>query len=268
MPDGKREVKILMLHGYTQSGPLFNSKTKALHKLLQKSLSPAPYNLHPTLIFPSGPHNLHPSDIPGYQPPDDGGDDAEDGPTDNWAWFRKEEATGLYRGLEPGMQSLASCIRAHGGIDGVCGFSQGGAMAALVAAALEKPHKAPGSHTPSPTSSSPTSADWSWVEELREANGGKPLDFAIIYSGFWAPVPGLQWLYEPPIETPTLHFIGSLDTVVEEGRSTALIKRCKDPMELTHPGGHYVPVAKQWVMPLAQWLIQRYQHIGGAKESL
>ncbi|KAI0195683.1 serine hydrolase-domain-containing protein [Xylaria flabelliformis] len=254
IPKGKKELKILMLHGYTQSGPLFSAKTKALNKLLIKALSPAPLNLHPTLIFPTGPHRLRPSDIPGYVPPEVPQGDEDD--LDNWSWFRKDEASGQYRGIDDGMRRVASTIQDAGGVDGVIGFSQGGCMAALVAAALEHPHHTPSSSTPSPDSSSET-PDWSWLSALRTANADRPLKFCVVYSGFWAPPQGLQWLYEPAITTPTLHFLGGLDTVVEEKRSQALIERCRDPMVLTHPGGHYVPVARDWVMPLAGWLRQR-----------
>lgn len=122
-------------------------------------------------------------------------------------------------------------------------------MAALVAAALEHPHHTPSSPPPAP---SPL-----WLQDLRAANAGRPLRFAVVYSGFHAPPPDLQWLYDPVIVTPTLHFIGGLDTVVDEARSRALVDRCREPLVLTHPGGHYVPVARDWVMPLAGWLRQR-----------
>ncbi|KAI2634989.1 serine hydrolase FSH [Hypomontagnella submonticulosa] len=259
IPKGKTETKILMLHGYTQSGPLFSSKTKALAKLLTKALGPAPFNLHPTLIYPTAPHRLRPSDIPGYVPPDstDGGEEEEEEESDNWAWFRKDEATGAYRGFAAGMQHIASTIADAGGVDGVCGFSQGGATAALVAAALEHPYR-----SPPPASSSSSSdeegEDWSWVSALRAANKERPLKYCVIYSGFYAPPGALQWLYTPRIATPTLHFLGSLDTVVEDGRSQGLVDRCVDPTVVVHPGGHYVPVAKDWVMVLVGWLRQRY----------
>ncbi|KAI1155435.1 serine hydrolase FSH [Nemania diffusa] len=256
IPKGKTELKILMLHGYTQSGPLFSAKTKALNKLLIKALSPAPLNLHPTLIFPSAPHRLRPSDIPGYVPPEDPSlQRLDEDDLDNWAWFRKDDASGLYRGLEDGMRRVASAIRDAGGVDGVMGFSQGGCMAALVASALEHPHHTPPSSTP-------------WLEDLRAANGDRPLQFCVVYSGFYAPPADLQWLYDPVIATPTLHFLGGLDTVVDERRSQALVDRCREPMVLTHPGGHYVPVARDWVMPLAGWLRQRcVEAADRAKES-
>ncbi|KAI2632950.1 hypothetical protein GGS21DRAFT_491453 [Xylaria nigripes] len=249
IPSDKTELKILMLHGFTQSGPLFSTKTKALSKLLTKALSQPPLNLYPTLIFPSAPHKLHASDIPGYEAPDDASaENEEDVDLDNWAWFRKDEASGTYTGFSAGMASVATAIKGAGGVDGVMGFSQGGCMAALVAAALEQTHHA-----------QPGGEEEVWVRNLRAANDGRPLRFAVVYSGFYASPVDLQWLYNPVIATPTLHFLGGLDTVVEESRSRALVDRCRDPVVLTHPGGHYVPVARDWVMPLIGWLRQRYE---------
>ncbi|KAI1140906.1 serine hydrolase FSH [Hypoxylon sp. FL0543] len=275
IPKGKTETKILMLHGYTQSGPLFSSKTKALSKLLAKALSPPPFNLHPTLVYPTAPHRLRPSDIPGYVPAETSNDQDEDEDEgDSWAWFRKDEATGSYRGLEAGMRAIARAIADAGGVDGVCGFSQGGATAALVASALERPYRTPpppssAVASPSPSDADAKEADWSWVDALRAANDHQPLKYCVVYSGFYAPPEALRWLYEPKIATPTLHFLGSLDTVVEESRSRGLVDRCQDPTVVVHPGGHYVPVAKDWVMVLVGWLRQRYEDSGAAnKEAL
>ncbi|KAG9259019.1 dihydrofolate reductase [Emericellopsis atlantica] len=251
VPKGKTEVKILMIHGtsvpmpeintarYTQSGALFRAKTRALEKLLAKVLSPV--SLHPTLIYPTGPNRLLPRDIPGFVPKEDGDDDEQG---DSWAWFRKDEASGQYRLFDKGMDTIATAIRESGGVDGVVGFSQGGFMAGAVASALEE------------TRAPPEGPDGDWARKLREANGGKGLKFAVPYSGFFAPVESLQWLYEPKIKTPTLHYLGSLDTVVEESRSMGLVDRCEQPVVITHPGGHHVPVSKEWVMPLAGFIKQ------------
>lgn len=226
-------------------------------------------------------------DIPGYQQPPSGNeaDEAEgegEDTSDAWAWWRRDEATGQYRLVREGMTALAACVRDAGGVDGVVGFSQGGALAAMLASALE--------HVPTTSSSPddddekggqkqhtmtrqrrPTTApaaaqdqqqhdDDDWLQPLRDANGGRPLKFAVVYSGFFAPdAAGLSWLYEPKVRTPTLHFIGSLDTVVEEDRSRGLVARCEDPVVVVHPGGHYVPVSKEWVNPLVgfvrQWCV-------------
>lgn len=245
--------------GYTQSGPLFRSKTRALEKMLAKSLNP--FHLHPTLIYPTAPNRLSPADIPGYQSStSEAADEESPETTDAWAWFRKDEASGSYRLLDEGMSHLAQCIRddAGGHVDGVIGFSQGGFVASLLAAVLEPDRKLPES----------AAASDSWATKLREANGGRALKFAVVYSGFYAPQADLAWLYEPgKISTPTLHFIGSLDTVVEEGRSRGLVARCEEPVVVVHPGGHYVPVSKEWVNPLVGFVRKFGGEDGDADES-
>ncbi|KAL8351265.1 hypothetical protein RB598_006172 [Gaeumannomyces tritici] len=241
----KKEIKILMLHGFTQSGALFHAKTRALEKLLVKTL--APWNLLPTLHYPTGPNRLLASDMPGFS-----GDGADDDPRaqDSWAWFRRDDASGSYRLLPEGMRAVAAAVRAAGGgVDGVLGFSQGGVVAAMVAGALEPDRAVPDTDD--------DKNDWGWVRELREANAGRPLRFAVVYSGFLATPPELAWLTEPPLATPTLHFIGSLDTVVDESRSRALVARCRDPVVVEHPGAHYVPISKEWAMPLLGFVKKR-----------
>ncbi|KAF6794981.1 dihydrofolate reductase [Colletotrichum sojae] len=233
--NAKKEIKILMLHGFTQSGNLFRFKTRALEKLMAKSL--APFNILPVLTYPTGPNRLSPRDVPGYEQENAEADDSAE--LDAWSWWRKDDPSGSYRHLDLGVRAAAAAIREAGGdVDGVLGFSQGGAFAALLTAMLELPHReVPEDFKP-------------WVEELREANGGKPLRFAVVYSGFFATPEELKWAYEPKIRTPSLHMIGSLDTVVEESRSQGLVERFEDPTVVVHPGGHYVPIAKQWAMPL------------------
>lgn len=241
----------------------------------------APLNLVPNMIYPTAPNRLRASDIPGFgsssssnaQEPDDGqiitdaelAREKEEQAIDSWAWFRKDDVGGGYRFFGEGMGSLAGDIqkalepepetqgdgeaadkekgvergeKSHEAvIDGVIGFSQGGAMAALLASAMELGRDVPAEHQ-------------DWVNKVREANKGQPLKFAVSYSGFFATPQDLGWLYEPKVRTPTLHFLGSLDVVVEENRVRGLIERCEDPHVVVHPGGHYVPVSKEWVMPL------------------
>jgi predicted esterase len=144
------------------------------------------------------------------------------------------------------MTRIASAVAEHSSSDdpiaGVVGFSQGGSMAGMLAAAME------------PGRAVPEGKEWGWVEAVRKANKGRALGFAVVYSGFYAPPEELRWLYEPKVGTPTLHFIGSLDTVVDESRSRGLVARCEDPVVVVHPGGHHVPVSKEWVMPLVGFI--------------
>lgn len=185
--------------------------------------------------------------MPFYEPPADGADDFV---PETWAWWRRNDATGRYTGIDQGMAALAGAIREAGGIDGVIGFSQGGCAASLVAAALEADSRP----LPRPDVEEDTQA---WAQALRDANGGRALQFSVVYSGFKALDPDLAWLFAPKISTPTLHVLGSLDTAVDETRSQALIHVCEDPLVVTHPGGHHVPVSKEWVMPLAGFIKQQ-----------
>ena len=203
------------------------------------------------MVYPTGPNRLSPRDIPGYEARGGSQEGGEENELDAWAWYRRDEVGKEYRFLEQGMERVAEAMRrgdgeggeeaAGGVIDGVMGFSQGGCMAGMLTSALE-----PGRE--------PTDGHERWVRAVREANGGRPFKFAVIYSGFWATPTDLGWLYDPKIRTPTLHYLGSLDTVVDETRSQGLVERCEAPLVLTHPGGHYVPVTKEWAMPLAGFI--------------
>ncbi|KAG6012840.1 hypothetical protein E4U54_007274 [Claviceps lovelessii] len=257
----KQNIKILMLHGFTQSGPLFHAKTRALEKLLTKVLSPL--SLTPQLIYPTAPNRLVLQDIPGYVPSgEDHVHDHDDNyQPDTWAWWRRDDASGTYTLLEEGMTTIAHAIAEADGIDGICGFSQGAAAAGLVAAALEPTRAVPSPAREEDEGDKEAAAAARWVRRLREANRGRAVKFAVSYSGFWAPVASLQFLYEPRIQTPMLHYVGSLDTVVEEGRSRALVDRCVSAMTVVHPGGHHVPVSKEWVMPLAGFIKQHVQEV-------
>lgn len=157
------------------------------------------------------------------------------------------------------MARVADAIRDAGGVDGIMGFSQGGAMAAMVAAALEPERVVPSSSSSS-SSEKPADDDEppaeQWVRALRDANGHRPLRFAVIYSGFYARDDALAaWLYAGGLATPSLHVIGGLDTVVDEARSAGLVERCgPTARRIVHPGGHYVPVGKEWTMAVVGFL--------------
>jgi hypothetical protein len=83
----------------------------------------------------------------------------------------------------------------------------------------------------------------SWVD--LPALHPEGLKFAVMYSGFATPNVLYKSFYQPKINCETLHFIGSLDSVVEENRSLALANGCEDGKVIHHPGGHFVPVGKE-----------------------
>ncbi|EUC34963.1 hypothetical protein COCCADRAFT_92016 [Bipolaris zeicola 26-R-13] len=247
-PPPNRPIKILMLHGYTQSGPLFQAKTGALRKTLNKAF---PKGIE--LVYPTGPIRLTPADfslITGAVTERTSAPDADE-ELDAWAWWRKpntNDGTYFFDGLDEGFAHIASILKEQGPFDGVIGFSQGAAATAMVASLLEPKRKeafdaqqAAGTGIPFPLSF--------------EGNIHPPLKFAVSYSGFAAippPSPSQDTkaasryiaFYEPEIETPILHFLGTQDVVIEEARSLALVERCKrkeDKYVVYHPGGHFLP---------------------------
>jgi predicted esterase len=257
-PPASTPLKILMLHGYTQSGPLFRAKTRALEKSLAKAFPGGC-----TLIYATAPHKLLPAEMPRWdvlQPYASAITNAErareqaealqDEP-DAWAWWRRkgDAEPYSYDGLEEGFAAVAKIIQRNGPVDGVMGFSQGAAMAAMVAAALEGERR---------------TETWGAFVEQAKKDGVPgvfeypksflkgdgtfiqgPLKFAVAYSGFPSPNRAYGMFYNPKITTPMLHFIGSLDTVVEEKRSLSLADSCEVKRVIYHPGGHFVPASQK-----------------------
>ncbi|KAL4884708.1 serine hydrolase FSH [Aspergillus karnatakaensis] len=239
-------LKLLMLHGYTQSGPLFHAKSRALVKHITKA-----FPLHEiSAIYPTGPLRLNPADIPGYTPQEGSGstDAAEETETESYGWYRRSNTADppLYVGLEDGLDAIAKVLGEEGPFDGVIGFSQGAAMAAMVVSLLEEKRQeafklfsAAGEGFKYPASF--------------EALNHPALKFALCYSGFRSPGERYKAFYEsPPIQTPILHVLGSLDAVVDEGRSRTLIEACAGDPEgegkvVWHPGGHFLPSQRPYL---------------------
>lgn len=96
-------VRILMLHGFTQSGDLFHHKTRALEKVLQKAL---PEGCE--LVYPTAPNRLKPSDLPGALETGDVKGEEEEG--DYWAWARWNEGMDEYIGLEETWKALSEVL--------------------------------------------------------------------------------------------------------------------------------------------------------------
>ncbi|KAJ5114732.1 Dihydrofolate reductase [Penicillium alfredii] len=240
----RKPLKLLMLHGYTQSGPLFHAKSRALIKHIQKAF---PHH-EVAAIYPTGPRRLNPSDIPGYEPSTDTHEQADAIEAYGW-WQRSNTADPpLYQGLDDGLAAVAHVLADEGPFDGVIGFSQGAALAAMVAALLEGEGGGSGAGAGTAAPGVPFPSSFSPAALLHP-----PLKFALCYSGFRAPGARYRAFYEdPPIQTPVLHVLGSLDAVVEEARSRSLIDACvgdpeKDGRVVWHPGGHFLPSQRPYL---------------------
>ncbi|KAK4555205.1 hypothetical protein LTR86_007501 [Recurvomyces mirabilis] len=273
-----RKLRILMLHGFTQSGHLFEIKTKALKKSLEKHFPPAPKPGHLKqypggleLVYPTAPIRLDPTDIPGQDassfdgPGRNDGSRADNDGIEAYGWWRRkgDGEPYTYEGMERGFERIAEVLKEKGPFQGVLGFSQGGAAAGMVASLLETQRR-PAFEAAQAKGGMryPDSfvQDSGFIEETIHP----PMKFAISYSGFGASTNDLyQAFYEPKIETPMLHVLGTVDTVVSEERSLRLVDSCLEgrgkqggvQRVVYHPGGHFLPSSgKQYVAALVAFV--------------
>lgn len=290
-----KKLRLLMLHGFTQSGPNFDLKTKALQKALIKHFPAAPkpgflpeYPGGVEFIFPTGPVQLAASDIPGYDVSGrEGGDaDGDDAAAkaakavDAYGWWRRrgEGEPWEYEGLERALDELAELLRKDGPFAGVVGFSQGATMASILAGMLEV-------ERPAAFTAAEAKGSMKFPESFLKEPGSAelihaPFQFGVLYSGFAASAhPLYQAFYTPRLATPMCHFIGSVDTVVSEERSLQLVEVCAGgkggegggvPRLVYHPGGHFVPSAnKQCTAALVAFIREAVQGaVGGGKKAV
>ncbi|KAL4783038.1 dihydrofolate reductase [Aspergillus varians] len=248
-------LKLLMLHGYTQSGPLFHAKSRALVKHITKA-----FPLHEiSAIYPTAPIRLNPADIPGYTPAEGPGSGADDTEIESFGWYTRSSTAKppLCVGLEDGLDVVAKVLSEEGPFDGVIGFSQGAAMAAMVASLLEGTERRE-AFTQFATSPSGVEG-FAYPASFAELNH-PAMKFALCYSGYRSTGDRYRAFYEsPPIQTPILHVLGSLDAVVEEASSRSLIEACVGDPEgegkvVWHPGGHFLPSQRPYLDAAVRFL--------------
>jgi dihydrofolate reductase len=242
--NNKPPLKILMLHGFTQSGSLFRAKTGALTKAIAKA-----FPLHSvSFSYPTGPLRLNPFDVPGYTSSNNS-DDKED-ETEMYGWWRRPATDPpTYKGIDDGLASVASLLKEEGPYDGVVGFSQGACLTFMVASLLEDNRK---ESFDAATKQNGVEFPKSFLPE--NTGNHPPLKFAIVYSGFKVADPRWGALYDVqrPVTTPVLHVMGTLDALVIEAKSRGIIEACAGDPEregkvVFHPGGHFVPSQKVYL---------------------
>ncbi|KAJ5728610.1 uncharacterized protein N7483_003118 [Penicillium malachiteum] len=229
-------MKILMLHGSRQSGELFSAKLQALEKLLKRAFGSGSNQPGAELIYPTAPFSL------AYESPSDTSKVRNQ--HGSWTWFQSESLDESFPGLDASLTLIASILRDSGPFDGIVGFSQGGALAAMVASLLEENRSEAFARL-----SSEGEGGIPYPDCFAQLNH-PPLKFVVCISGYAASHSDYRAFYNPAIQTPMLHFLGSMDTVVEEESSMKLVGSCyrddaNEPAVIWHSGGHIVPGGKR-----------------------
>ncbi|KAI0724157.1 FSH1-domain-containing protein [Fomitopsis betulina] len=219
--------KVLMLHGYAQSGTIFSKRLGAFRKTCGKEFD---------LVFVDAPHVLTPVDMailtstsPESSLDNLGAAEAAEETDPALAprgWWRVNETHTQTNGLEESLATLRDVL-AKDHYEGVFGFSQGAAMAAILAALLEKPEV----HPPFLVNGQPPHP---------------PLKFCVSVSGFLPHSPLCDTILLPSFSTRTLHILGKMDVIVVEERSKPALEISTNKRVEYHDGGHFVPSKAPW----------------------
>lgn len=215
-------TKVLMLHGHSQNASIFSKRLGALRKSMGKGIE---------MVFVDGPIVLLPVDLDGPSSlaalgASEANTTSSDPSTMPRAWWKSNPERTIAHGLEDSILLLRDILQ-RDRYDGVFGFSQGAAMAALLAALLEKPHSYPpfliDGEAPHP-----------------------PFKFCVAVSGFKAPGSLSAETFGTSYYTPTLHVLGRNDVIVVEERSKSLLDLSHNKRLEEHDGGHFVPSKANW----------------------
>jgi pimeloyl-ACP methyl ester carboxylesterase len=139
-----------------------------------------------------------------------------------------------YDGWDETCRWVVSLFAKEGPFDGVFGFSQGGALAALLVGLRALDGK--------PTERQPLA-----------------FDFAILVGAFAARDPRLAMLYESTAsyDLPSIHIIGRADSIVPSHSSRSLASQFNCPLILEHDGGHVIAANSDIRAQLTKFLEQR-----------
>lgn len=114
--------------------------------------------------------------------------------------------------------------------DGIFGFSQGAALAGLLAGVNEA--------------------------RFEEQAGQTWFDFAVMVGGFTSDSQQHSALFATKLALPSVHVMGQSDGIIPMGQSRRLAERFARPLVLEHSGGHVVPAVPSITEPLAEFLKQ------------
>jgi len=214
-----------MLHGYSQNANIFSKRMAAIRKSMAKE--------NVEFVFVDGPIVLQPADIPsnwGVPLEALGAAEAaaaeEDPALTPRGWWRANPDRTSTSGLEDSITLLRDVLK-RDRYEGIFGFSQGAAMAAIISVMLEKPEV----HSP-------------FLVDGKAPH--PPLSFCVTVCGFRPEGSLCDGLFTLPFSTPTLHILGKGDVIVVEERSQALIDLSTNKRVLVHDGGHFVPLKASW----------------------
>ncbi|SCV03319.1 LAME_0H09472g1_1 [Lachancea meyersii CBS 8951] len=223
--------KLLFLHGFLQNAKVFSEKSSGIRKLLKKA------NVQCDYI--DGPTTLEKKDLP-FELDDEKWQATVDAQL-NKSWFYHSEIS-KELDLTQAIQAVSDHIKSEGPYDGIVGFSQGAAVAAIV---TNKITELVPDHPPFKVSL--IFSGYSFTEPDPQNEG--QLRITEKYQDSFTPAPNSP--------TKVLFVWGASDMAVPATRSKFLYNIYTEGKESTdlvksyeHPGGHMVPNKKDILRPI------------------
>ncbi|KAI9491929.1 serine hydrolase FSH [Zychaea mexicana] len=215
-----RKLRILCLHGMAQNSILFEKKTAGFLQDLKDRAE---------FVYVRGPHRvLDPELVSLVERATVVGEQVSEEMRPFAWWFlpRSKPLTeeGFFYGFKESVEHIKQVLLEKGPFDGIIGFSQGACFTGCLAHMLDKRDFLIPADFPHP-----------------------PLQFVVMVGGFILTVqPATESkLFSASatrkVETPSMHIIGELDTIILPERSDALADAFKNPFIFRHAGGHFVP---------------------------
>ncbi|KAG1670654.1 Esterase OVCA2 [Nymphon striatum] len=216
---GQKGTLILCLHGYRQNAKAFKEKTGSFRKILKK---------YAEFVIVDAPFRINPDDDT----------ETEDTVQRGW-WFNEPRKFSAITycdtsmGMDESIEFVKKVLIEEGPIDGIMGFSQGAALAAIISSL-----KAKGAEDQVLDNALHDGIKSYVVDTTNIAN---TFWFTILVSSFKSRCSLHEDLYSPTIFIPSLHVYGEGDEVVHTDMSEEVCYHFDQPTRLIHPGGHYIP---------------------------
>ncbi|CAL3969796.1 unnamed protein product [Diplocarpon coronariae] len=220
------KLRVLCLHGFTSNGTVHAHQVRRITAVLSTDFD---------FLFPDGPHMVEITEAMKQKSPTTKAWSeyvAENSKSGHRAWWIARDPDvsknepGSLDGLERSLEYLGDLIRTTGPVHAIWGFSQGGCFAGMLMALLSN------QQTNHPL--------------RRQLPSSQPAPSAgIFFAGFKPRFAQYDSVYAAGIDVPTLHIIGSQDTIVSTKRSETLLAVCQSASLLKHEGGHDIPSSPQ-----------------------
>lgn len=242
--------RLLCLPGYLQSGKVFAEKSSGLRKLLTKKLNVQLDYISPPILINDK------NDLPFTLA------ENEEEANQKWSYIQGQDCNrcwwqhhdpNIYEGFDDSLKFLVEYIKENGPYDGIIGFSQGAAMAAIVTNVIHK--------------LLPMQQDFQIAVLFSGFAFTKPVDperdnklnlhYQITdineYKSKVELIDGYKTYYNgKDSSTQILNIHGSSDMTVPSIRSQYLSTLFNDKYvrEFVHEGGHFIPNKKQFLSPI------------------